>query len=147
MLRLAVADKPGLKLSTMEIERPGPSYTVDTINELKAQRGKSDEIYFILGWDSLEQLPEWHEPERLVSMCSLVAVPRPGRNRPDLQVLEASMPGISKRVVFLDKPRVDISASAIREMVAKGESIDHLVPGPVAGYIKEHKLYTANQEV
>lgn len=142
MLCLAVAGKPGLKLSTMEIERLGPSYTVDTIAELKGQSGKGDEIYFILGWDSLEQLPEWREPARLISLCFLAAVPRPGWSRPDLKALEADVPGISERVVFLEKPQVDISASAIREMVAGGKSIDHLVPVPVADYIKEHKLYT-----
>lgn len=141
MLRLAVAGRQNLKVSTMEIERPGPSFTVDTVAGLSEQRGGRDEIYFILGWDSLEQLSEWREPARLISMCFLVAVPRPGCPRPDLEALEAGVPGISRRVVFLEKPRVDISASAIREMAARGLSIDHLVPGPVAAYIKEHKLY------
>ncbi len=78
MLRLAVAEKPHLKVSTMEIERPGPSYTVDTIAELRKKYGSQDEIFFILGWDSLAQLPDWREPARIISMCSLVAVPRPG---------------------------------------------------------------------
>lgn len=142
MLRLAVAGRQNLKVSTMEIERPGPSFTVDTVAGLSEQHGGRDEIYFILGWDSLEQLSEWREPARLISMCFLVAVPRPGWPRPDLEALEAGVPGISRRVVFLEKPQVDISASAIREMAARGLSIDHLVPGPVADYIKEHKLYT-----
>jgi nicotinate-nucleotide adenylyltransferase len=143
MLRLAVAGRPYLKVSTIEIERPGPSYTVDTIAGLRKQYGGGDEIYFILGWDSLAQLPDWREQVRLVSLCFLAAVPRPGRPRPDLEALEVRVPGISKRVVFLEKPQVDISASAIREMAARGESIDHLVPAPVAGYIKKHRLYTA----
>lgn len=142
MLHLAVAGSPHIKVSTVEIERPGPSYTVDTIAGLREQQGDSDDIYFIIGWDSLEQFPEWREPARILSMCFLVAVPRPGWSRPDLQTLEDRVPGISGRVVFLEKPQVDISASDIREMVARGESIDHLVPGPVADYIKEHKLYT-----
>lgn len=142
MLRLAVAGRPYLKVSTIEIEHPGPSYTVDTIAGLRKQYGVGDEIYFILGWDSLAQLPEWREPARLVSLCFLVAVPRPGRPRPDLNSMEASLPGISRRVVFLEKPQVDISASAIRVMAARGESIAQLVPGPVAEYIKKNKLYT-----
>lgn len=145
MLRLAVAGRRNLKVSGLEVERPGPSYTVDTISELRRQYGEDSEIYFILGWDSLEQLAEWHEPARLIGMCRLVAVPRPGWPRPDLQALESSVPGVSRRVVFLEKPRVDISATVIREMVARGESVDHLVPGPVANYIKKHKLYTGGE--
>lgn len=142
MLCLAVAGKHSLKVSAMEIERPGPSYTVDTIAGLRNRYNSEDELYFILGWDSLEQLPEWHEPARIISLCFLVAVPRPGWSRPDLKALEADVPGISERVVFLEKPRVDINASAIREMAARGETIDHFVPEPVVDYIKEHKLYT-----
>jgi nicotinate-nucleotide adenylyltransferase len=141
MLRLAVADRPHLRASAMEIERPGPSYTVDTIAELRRQYGREDEIHFILGWDSLEQLAGWREPSRLITMCYLVAVPRPGWPPPDLEDLEAGVPGISQRVVLLEKPQIDISSSAIREMVARGAPIDHLVPGPVAEYIREHKLY------
>jgi nicotinate-nucleotide adenylyltransferase len=142
MLRLASAGKPYLRVSTIEIERPGPSYTVDTIVALREQYGTRDEIYFIIGWDSLEQFPGWREPERIISMCYLAAIPRPGWPRPDLNALEAALPGISERIVLLEKPLVDISASAIRGMAAGGKAIDHLVPGPVADYIKKHKLYT-----
>ena len=142
MLRLAVADRPHFKVSAMEIERPGPSYTVDTIAELRVRYDSEDELFFILGWGSLAQLPEWRDPLRLISMCYLVAVPRPGWQRPDLEALEASIPGISQRVVFLDKPNIDISASAIRERAAQGLSLRHLVPGPVAEYIRQHKLYS-----
>lgn len=147
MLRLAVDEKPHLRVSAMEIERPGPSYTVDTITELREKYGSKDELLFIMGWDSLAQLPNWREPGRIISKCSLVAVPRPGFTRPDLKALEKNIPGISKRVVFLEKPRADISATDIRKKVARGESIDHLVPAPVAKYIKRHKLYEGQQEV
>jgi nicotinate-nucleotide adenylyltransferase len=147
MLRLAVAEKPYLRVSTMEMERPGPSYTVDTITELRKKYGSKDELLFIMGWDSLAQLPNWREPDRIISMCSLVAVPRPGFPRPDLKIIEKKIPGISKRVVFLEKPRADISATDIRKKVARGESIDHLVPAPVVEYIKKNKLYQGQQEV
>jgi nicotinate-nucleotide adenylyltransferase len=143
MLRLAIADRPHFRVSTIEIERPGPSYTIDTIAELKGQSGSDDEIFFILGWDSLAQLAEWREPLRIIEMCYLVAVPRPGYQRPNLEALEASIPGISQWVVFLEKPQVDISASAIRELAARGAPVNHLVPGPVAEYIAKHKLYKA----
>ena len=81
-------------------------------------------------------------PSGIIRMCYLAAVPRPGHTRPDLESLEVVIPGISRRVVFLDGPYMDISASAIRELAAQGQSIDHLVPGPVAEHIKEHKIYT-----
>jgi nicotinate-nucleotide adenylyltransferase len=141
MLHLAVKTKPGLTVSTIEIERPGPSYTVDTLNALRRQSGAGVEIYFILGWDSLSQLPEWRDPARLIKICRLVTVPRPGCPRPDMKLLESRIPGISNKVIFLEKPFMDISASRIKEMAARGEKIGHLVPGPVAGYIKRHKLY------
>jgi nicotinate-nucleotide adenylyltransferase len=141
MLRLAVAGMTGIEVSTIEIERPGPSYTVDTIAALRKQYGKDDEIYFIIGRDSLEQFPDWREPARIISLCMLAAVPRPGWDQPDMQVMEGRLPGISERIVFLEKPRVDISASAIRKMVADGKSIESLVPEPVAEYIQQHKLY------
>ena len=142
MVRLAIGDKPYFKLSTTEIERAGPSYTVDTIAELKGPLGAKDELFFILGWDCLAELPKWREPSRLITMCRLVAVPRVGSPAPDLNSLEASIPGLTNRVILLDKPRVDISASEIRDRVARGLSIEHLVPEPVARYIGEQGLYT-----
>ena len=141
MVRLAIADTPYFKLSTMEIERPGPTYTVDTIAELKAQLRAGDELFFILGWDNLAQLPQWYQPSRLIKMCHLVVVPRPGYPLPDLKALEAIIPGLSQKVTLLDKPHIDITASAIRDRVAQGLPIHHLVPEPVEKYIRQHKLY------
>ena len=142
MVRLAIGDKPYFKLSTMEVERPGPSYTVDTIAELKGQLGAGDELFFILGWDSLAELRQWWEPERLIKMCRLVAVPRAGYPKPDLKSLEATIPGLAQRVILLDTLEVDISASVIRKRVAQGLSIGHLVPAPVDRYIRDQGLYT-----
>jgi len=141
MLRLATIGKPHLKISSIEIERPGPSYTVDTLEAITNRYGRKAGIYFILGWDSLAQLADWREPERIVAMCRLVAVPRPGYPRPDLEALEKKIPGISRKVTFIDKPNLDISATMIREKVRKGETIESLVPGLVAEYIKKHHLY------
>ncbi len=141
MLRLALAYKRHFKLSLMEIERPGPTYTVDTIAELRKQHGDSDEIYFIMGWDSLAELPMWKEPSRLISLCRLVAVPRPGYSLPDLKSQEKTIPGLSGRVILLDKPVVDISATVIRSRVALGLSIRDFVSGAVERYIREHRLY------
>lgn len=141
MVRLAIDDKPYFRLSTVEIDRAGPSYTVDTMIELQAQLGTGDELFFILGWDSLVQLPKWREPSRLIEMCRLVAVPRPGYSLPDLSSLEAVIPGVSRRLILLDKPEVDIDATEIRNRVTRGLSIHHLVPEPVEEYIRQHKLY------
>ncbi len=141
MVRFAIAEHPYFKLSTMEIDRAGPSYTVDTIAELQAQLGAADELFFIFGWDSLAQLPQWREPSRLIKICRLVVVPRPGYALPDLSSLETLIPGLSERLIILDKPEVDIDATGIRNRVAKGLPIRHLVPEPVDEYIKNNKLY------
>ena len=141
MVRLAIANEPSFKLSTMEIERPGPSYTVDTMAELGNQIGAGDKLYFILGWDNLIQLPQWHEPSRLVKLCRLVPVPRVGQPSPDLDSLEAAVPGLSQSIIMLDTPQIGISSSEIRDRVARGLSIHQLVPEPVERYIKQHRLY------
>lgn len=141
MVRLAIDGHPGFELSLVEIDRPGPSYTVDTIKELHAKLGAGDALFFILGWDSLAQLPRWKEPARFIELCHLVAVPRPGCKLPDLKELETLVPGLSSRLVLLDKPEIDVSATQIRRRVAEGLSIRGLVPIPVTGYIKTHKLY------
>jgi len=141
MVHLAIANRPYLKLSRAEIERAGPSYTVDTIAELQAQYGTSDELFFILGCDNLAQLHRWHEPARLIELCRLVSVPRPGYSLPDLKSLEALIPGLSRRLILLDKPEVDIDATGIRERVVQGLSVRHLVPEKVDEYIKQHRLY------
>jgi len=141
MVRLAIAGKPCFKASTMEIERRGPTYSVDTVAEMKQKINENDELFFIIGWDKLAELPRWHQPQRLVSFCRLVVVPRAGFPVPDLALLEASIPGISQRVIMLDKPHIDISASIIRERVRQGLSISHLVPEAVEKYIEENGLY------
>ncbi len=142
MVRLAIADEPCFKLSTVEIDRAGPSYTVDTITELQARLGAGDELFFILGWDNLAQLPQWRQAPRLIKMCRLVAVPRPGYSLPDLNSLETVIPGLSQSLTVLDKPEVDINATEIRNRVARGLSIRQLVPERVDEYIRQHQLYS-----
>lgn len=141
MVKLAIEGIPYFKLSMIEIERGGPSYTIDTIAELRNIIGKENEIFFIMGCDSLVSLPQWKEPVRLIQACRLVAVPRPGCDIPGLASLEKEVPGISENVIILDGPYTDISATDIREKVAKGLSISGLVPRPVEDYIKQHGLY------
>ncbi|UCH42521.1 MAG: nicotinate-nucleotide adenylyltransferase [Dehalococcoidales bacterium] len=141
MVELVIATHPGFILSTIEVERDGPSYTMETIAELQKQQNQEDELFFIIGWDTLAQLPQWKQPSRLIEMCHLVAVPRPGYTLPELDSLEAVIPGLTRRLIILQRPEVDISATDIRDRVARGLSIDHLVPEPVADYIRQHRLY------
>ena len=141
MIRLAIADRDCYRISMIDIEREGPTYTLDTLAEMWKRLGADDEVFFIIGWGSLAELPRWREPGRIIRLCKLVAVPRPGYPRPDVNELEKSIPGLSEKVIILDKPEVDVSSSDIRERVAGGQSISGLVPGAVEGYIRERKLY------
>jgi nicotinate-nucleotide adenylyltransferase len=141
MLRLAIADKFGFRLSTVEIDRPGPLYTVDTLLKLYNEYVELAELYFIMGWDNLPDLPRWKEPSRIIELCHLVALPRPGYALPDLDALDKKIPGLLKRVIIMERPEMDISATEIRERVAKGLAISKLVPEAVERYIKENELY------
>jgi nicotinate-nucleotide adenylyltransferase len=141
MLRLALEGKPRFRLSTMEIERPGPTYTVDTMTELKSQLGVEAELYFIMGWDNLAQLPRWREPSRLITLCHVVAVHRVDFPEPDLAELEAAIPGLTARAILLHEPRIDVNASKIRQWLASGKSVTGTVPEKVARYIVAHRLY------
>jgi len=100
MVRLAIAHRRYYKLSMVDIERPGPTYSVDTVAELRSRYGIDNEYFFILGLDSLLHLSSWYEPARLIQMCQLVAVPRPGSSFGDLKELEEVLPNLSQRVIF-----------------------------------------------
>jgi nicotinate-nucleotide adenylyltransferase len=141
MIKLALRNRPYCKISRLELERSGPSYSVETIDTLKSQADPDDEFFFIMGWDSLMDLYRWFEADRLIQLCRIVAVPRPGYPSPNLTNLEKKLAGISGRAVILDKPFIDISATAIRERVRNGLSIEALVPTAVARYIAEKGLY------
>lgn len=141
MLRLALEEKPDYEISKLEIERPGVSYTVDTLTELKQKFGDNRELYFIMGRDSLARFAEWREPSRVIEIATLVAIPRPGCEKPDLEKLNESVPGLSSRVILLDRPLIDISSTSIREKAARGEALSGSVPKPVEKYIKQQELY------
>jgi len=141
MMRLAVGTTPQFKLSEVEVQRSGPSYSVDTLVELREQLGGGAELFFIVGCDALADLARWKEPQRLIQLCSLVAVPRLNFNSPDLKALERSVPGVRQRLINVATPIIDISSSRIRERVRKGQSIRYLVPEKVEEYIRRQKLY------
>ncbi|UCD09662.1 MAG: nicotinate-nucleotide adenylyltransferase [Dehalococcoidales bacterium] len=142
MLELAIVDNPAFRLSSIEIDRAGISYTVDTIVGLKQTLGDESVLYFITGLDSLETLPQWKDPGKIVKMCRLVTVTRPGYYVPDVNELEKDVPGISENLVIIDDPAPDISATDIRKRVAAGMSISDLVPAAVEEYIMQKGLYT-----
>jgi nicotinate-nucleotide adenylyltransferase len=140
MVSLAIASNPYFELSRVDVDRPGPSYTVDTISILQEQLGQETAMFFIMGLDSLSELLTWHQPERLIRLCRLVAVSRPGFEI-DLAELETSVPGITSRVDIIDMPEMDISSSELQERVRDGLPIKYQVPEEVERYIMEHGLY------
>jgi len=141
MVLLATASNPHFNVSTVELERPGPTYSVDTIIELKASLSARAELYFMVGYDALAELPRWKEPARLLELCQVVGFGRPGHEEIDLHELDAAVPGASERIMVVDVPQIDISATDIRRRVARGLSIRYLVPEEVERYIAQNGLY------
>jgi len=143
MVHRAIADNPHFKLCTLEVERPGPSYTVDTLMMLREQLGSEVNLLFILGRDTLAELPSWKEPQKLVQLCRMVVAPRLGSK--DLQHLEIEIPGLLDKVIQLDMPVIGISSSGIRQRIAQGLPIRYLVPAAVEKYITEQKIYPISE--
>lgn len=140
MVELAVASNPHFVVSRVDIDRLGPSYTVDTIELLKGGWGPGVEIYFIMGSDSLLDILTWHDPERLIRLCRFAVVSRPGYPV-NLGELDALLPGVASRVQMLDAPELAVSSTDIQRRVRKGLSIKYQVPEAVKDYIYQHKLY------
>ena len=139
MVRRAIADNPHFKLCSLAVERPGPSCTVDTLAILQTQLGDGASLFFILGRDTLAELPLWKEPQKLVQICQLVVPPRLGAK--DLRHLESSISGLGDKIIQLDMPVIGISSSEIRQRIARGLPIRYLVPADVEKYIREQGLY------
>jgi nicotinate-nucleotide adenylyltransferase len=140
MLRLALDDHPFFALSMVEANRPGPSYTVDTIRQMLAEFPPATEVFFVMGMDSLAALPTWHEPRELIELCNLAVLKRPGYSA-DMEKLEREIPGLRSRVVFIPAPELEISSSDLQDRVRAGFSIQYMVPSCVAEYVSEHHLY------
>lgn len=143
MVELAVAGNPGFRLDRREAERSTPSYSVLTLSELTAAQPGHD-FYFILSAEAVEQLPTWREPARLLELCRMAVVPRSGRGLPPREWLESHFPGQAERFVAVETVRLGHSASDIRARVAAGRSIRYLVPSEVEAYIRENRLYLAD---
>ncbi|HEY5640362.1 MAG TPA: nicotinate-nucleotide adenylyltransferase [Dehalococcoidia bacterium] len=138
MVRLAIAGYPHFEISTLEVEREGPSYSDVTLEALKEERSGA-ELVFILGQDALADLPNWHAPERVLELATLAVAGRAGDGEPAAS--EALPGGLQGRVVWLDMAFVDVSATGIRERVRAGRSIEGFVPEAVREYIAAENLY------
>ena len=144
MLRLALASDPYFDVCTLEVERAGPSYTVDTLEALHGLHGPGLELYFILGEDALHDLSNWKDPERIVTLAWLAVAPRAEGSGPDTPDLGAGVPGIGERIVPIAMPAIDISSTALRARARAGQSLRYLVPLAVDEYIRQHGLYVGN---
>ncbi len=140
MVELAIEGNPRFEVSRIEIERPGPTYTVDTLAELRRRMGDAD-LYLILGMDSVRELGRWHRPERIFELCSVAGVSRPGVADVSAGDLERAFPSSAGRVRMVSGPMVDTSATDIRSRAA-GEATLQSVPDSVRDYIRRHSLYT-----
>lgn len=136
MTTIAVAEDPRFRVSDVDLNRPGSTYTVDTLRDLHHEYGPDTDLVFITGADALADVSTWHKPHELTTLAHLVGTSRAGQPavRPDLP---------SDSVTLIDIPAVDISASDIRQRVATGRSIRYLVPPGVESYIERHGLYQA----
>jgi len=138
MVELAIAGNPAFVIDRLEIERPGPSYAVDTLEILAA---REPDPWFILSAEALAGLPTWRSPRRVIELARLAIVPRPGAAPPSRAWLDEHFPGCGNRVAVLEGPLLPISGTAIRERLAAGRSIRYLVPDAVRAYITDHGLY------
>lgn len=129
MVQCAIQTNDSFRLNEIEIHRAGPSYTIDTIRDLKKQY-PGYQFYFIIGADMIAYLPRWHEIEELSKLIEFAGVNRSGYE------LESDYP-----VHLIEIPTVDISSTAIRERICKGKSVKYMTPDAVIQFIKEHQLY------
>lgn len=147
MVELATASNPHFTISHIELDRPGPSYLVETLRLLRGQWHDDVELSFVIGWDSLEDFPDWHKPQEILSLLDhLVAVRRPGYVDDEVynQRQEARLPGLLQRLRIVAVPQLDISSTDLRQRVAEKRPIRYQTPEAVEHYIFAHGLYQAH---
>jgi len=140
MVELAVADDDRFEASRIELEREGPSYTSDTLEQLASDSPK-DELFLILGGDQASALASWHEPEKVLERATVTVFERVSWGRNAIQIKIGRLPG-AERVRYLDMPLIQVSSSSVRRRVRGGAPIRYLVPEKVASYIETKELYT-----
>jgi nicotinate-nucleotide adenylyltransferase len=141
MTRLAIAGNPAFELSAIEMERPGPSYTIDSVEQLEGMYPADTRLFLLMAADSLAQIDTWREPDRLLERIEWIVGPRPGTPLPDRAALEARFGDRAERIHLLSGPSLDVSSSEIRRRVAAGRAIRYLVPRGVEELITDRELY------
>ena len=146
MMGKAVSGNPAFAVSTAEVDRPGRSYTAETMAELRRQFGAETELFFIMGADSLADFPHWHDPLRILELARLAVAERSplGNEALEEALSEELAEALRERVVWLSMPLIAISASAVRERVRQGLPIRYWVPEAVEEHIRSHRLYAAD---
>ncbi len=139
LCRLAVNGDQRFAVSDLEMKRDGPSYTVDTLEELHSQ-DPDTEMFLIVGGDVAAGLPQWHEPERVLSLATLAIAKRRGTPRASIEEALGTLRG-GDRACFFRMPRVAFSSTMVRDRVRSGQPIRYIVPDGVDNYINEHELY------
>ena len=140
MVKLAISDNPNFELSRVELDRPGPHYTLDTV-QIIAKQNPEAEIVPIIGGDSLRDLPTWYQSKELLYACHWVGVMRRPSDSANLEALEHELPGISSKVHYVDAPLLEIASREIRSRIANGRSVRYYLPQSVYEYINEYHLY------
>jgi nicotinate-nucleotide adenylyltransferase len=139
MLEIALAENPTFEISENELKRAGVSYTADTLDELHHDH-PDWELVFLMGGDSLADLPSWHEPERIVKRAEIGVAVRPGFAI-DLHSVHNAIPGSEERIHIVETPEIAISSREIRERIAQGKPIRYQLPYHLEEYIRAHGLY------
>ena len=145
MCQAAVADDPLFEVSDCELHRPGPSYTLDTVNHFREHYGPTTQPYWLIGADSIADLPGWYHIKELMDACTIIIARRPGAETPDFKPLEKILDENQINELqanCLPTPLLDISATQIRQRICKNQPIDDLVCAPVVAFIRENNLYT-----
>jgi nicotinate-nucleotide adenylyltransferase len=142
MVELAVSSNPHFRVVRDEVDRSGPTYTVETLRQLKQDLGNETTLCFILGLDALAQFHRWKDPEGIIDMCELVIASRPGfQNTGILDEQLARYPTLGAKTSLLNLPRIDISSTDIRQRASRGGSLRYLVPDEVSDYARREGLY------
>jgi nicotinate-nucleotide adenylyltransferase len=140
MLAAAISGEPAFELSRVEIDRPGPHYALDTMQEL-AKMHPNDELVYLIGGDSLKNLPSWRRPQEFLAACHALGVMRRPGDDIDLGELEAELPGIKNKVRFIDAPLLEIASSELRQRIQAGEPFRYYMPLTVYKTIQERGIY------
>ena len=150
MIEFAISGNPQFKLSRIELDRSGPSYTVTTLEQLQAE-DPARELFLLVGADSIREMGTWRQPLRILELATIVAVNRghdlQGETAAQEQLIDSLAGNSASRVRFVQMPGIDVSATDIRHRVAAGLSIRYLVPRAVEMYIRENHVYAADRSV